>query len=488
MAPKIDTNTPGSEKDVEEKFVQIKERDFDALCKNQIDTMGWVKENKEKIQGFDGSAEKVAELDRRMKEFDDVLEKFREAQAGSKIFSVGNFKNQFDSPQEALLFKSEDPKIQEWQKRSDMLFLGTIMEKTPSIHWLSDKLRDAGGIKASHFHKQFQIDTKAMFGGSGNVGADFVPTILSSQLFEEVRLALRVSNLHSHFPMTSKTVEIPGQGSAIFAELIPESTSDSSTKITAKTPSSRKVPFTLQKLGLRVLTSSELEEDSIIPTLQYIRNEVVYALSTGEEYALINGDTAGTLDKTDQAGDIIHSKSNLKAFDGYRKIVRDIGGLVISSGGTLTASHARRCFGSMGKYAVDPTRLSWVTGTRGMFTHFMALGNVQTLDKLGPNAVILSGQLGAYLGVPIVVSEWVRNDIGLSGFTGGSAGGTSTHISLVHTPTIQVGEGRAVKIETEKDIDTDQIKVVGTRRLDAENMYATASDKTVMTEIKGLTS
>ncbi len=465
------------------EVVQLPKDQFETLCKQHAESYEWVKANKDKISGIETDSAKVIELEKRMADFDDTMRTFRESQAGLKIYGGGYGERKFDTPIEALLCDTTDPVLKTWQHKSDMVYLASMLANTPGMNWLNDNCKDLSQTK---LFKGFQAETKAMFGGSGNVGADYIPTILSASLFEEVRLALKVGALHMHFPMASSLLDIPAKSGAVYSELIPESTSDSSTAITAKTLSTRKVRFSPVKLALRILTSTELDEDAIIPTLNNIRNEIVYALSTGEEYAIINGDTAGTQDTTDQNGDAIHAKSNLKAWDGYRKIAKNQAQAIISSGGTLTASHARSVFASMGKYAVDTSQLAWVTGTQGMFKQFMALGDLQTLDKFGPKAVILRGQVGAYLGTPIIVSEWVRQDVGESGYSGGTSSKTKTSILLVNKQAFQVGEKRDIKLESEKDIDTDQIKVVGTRREDFKNMYTTAAANTVIGEIKGL--
>ena len=41
--------------------------------------------------------------------------------------------------------------------------------------------------------------------------------------------------------------------------------------------------------------------------------------------------------------------------------------------------------------------------------------NVVTVDKFGPQATILNGQLGSLYGVPIIVSEHIRTDLNASG-------------------------------------------------------------------------
>ena len=60
--------------------------------------------------------------------------------------------------------------------------------------------------------------------------------------------------------------------------------------------------------------------------------------------------------------------------------------------------------GKMGKYAADPSQLVIVTDVGTYLSGFLGLTNVVTVDKFGPSAVVLTGQLAAYRGVPIIVS------------------------------------------------------------------------------------
>ena len=58
----------------------------------------------------------------------------------------------------------------------------------------------------------------------------------------------------------------------------------------------------------------------------------------------------------------------------------------------------------MGKYGVRPSELVWIMDV-STFIRVQSISNFRTMDKLGPNATILTGMLGAIEGVPVIVSE-----------------------------------------------------------------------------------
>ena len=61
----------------------------------------------------------------------------------------------------------------------------------------------------------------------------------------------------------------------------------------------------------------------------------------------------------------------------------------------------------MGRYGVRPSELVWITDVN-TFIRAQAAESFRTMDKLGPNATILTGMLGAVEGIPVIVSEQMR--------------------------------------------------------------------------------
>jgi len=100
------------------------------------------------------------------------------------------------------------------------------------------------------------------------------------------------------------------------------------------------------------------------------------------------------------------------------------------------------------------------------FIQMLGITEVITMDKFGSKATILNGQLAQFDGSPVMVSEFMRQDLNTSGVYDGTTE-TDTEILLVHTPAFRNAEKPGgLKIETARDIETGQNIAVAHRRLD----------------------
>ncbi len=61
----------------------------------------------------------------------------------------------------------------------------------------------------------------------------------------------------------------------------------------------------------------------------------------------------------------------------------------------------------LGKYGARPSQLVWVMDVN-TFIRAQSISEFRTMDKLGPNATLLTGMLGAIEGIPVVVSEQMK--------------------------------------------------------------------------------
>ena len=61
----------------------------------------------------------------------------------------------------------------------------------------------------------------------------------------------------------------------------------------------------------------------------------------------------------------------------------------------------------LGKYGARPSELVWVMDVN-TFIRAQSISQYRTMDKLGPNATLLTGMLGAIEGIPVIVSEQLK--------------------------------------------------------------------------------
>ena len=321
--------------------------------------------------------------------------------------------------------------------------------------------------------QKFQTIAKAM-STTDAVGGDWVPGSFSNDLITAMKLQLKVAALHTRINMPTNPYTFPVAGADAVAYLASQATSDTASKLKASTPGTGDgLTFSAKKLAARILASEELTEDSIIPILPYLRDQIVSALATAEETATINGDTAGG----HMDSDVVDADDARKTFDGYRKLAPAVS--KVDLGAAFNVEGVRGIRAKMGKYGVDPSKLAYITSIVGYFKLLDikdAAGNspIMTLDKYGPNATILTGELAKFDNIPIVVSEHVRQDLNATGVYDGVTT-TKTELLTVYRPALVYGDRRQVRVRTKEDFETEQIIIVGSQRLDFKALVAGAN-------------
>ncbi|MBA7646162.1 hypothetical protein ES703_53924 [subsurface metagenome] len=356
-----------------------------------------------------------------------------------------------------------------------------LLRKADDLYILSNFLKcDPRSLK---LWKTYESDIselrKAMDTQTTAEGFEWIPTGFSTELIERVKLALKVAALFRRFNMPTPTYRFPAEGVEAVAYLAPESVVDSSVKITASTPRTRRVTFEARKLAARVMFSEEMTEDSLIPVLPFIKDKLVEALAVAEETSVING---VALPGPHQDIDVVNPLDARFAWDGLRLFARTCAGGVaqVNFGGTaagFTTINMRAIREAMGIYGVDPDKLTWITSTCG-YNGLLNNVDVLTLDKYGPNATILKGELGKFDNIPIVVSEYVRRDLDANGVYSGP-GNNLTIMLLVYRDGFMFGDRRKVTLKTKEDIEVDQVISVATQRLDFQGLYVCATETLV---------
>ena len=118
----------------------------------------------------------------------------------------------------------------------------------------------------------------------------------------------------------------------------------------------------------------------------------------------------------------------------------------------------------MGKYGVDSSGIVHIVGI-GSYVNLLADANLLTVDKYGPNATILTGELGRVGGIPIVVSEYVQSDLNATGVYDGVT--TTKTIAITVDPSaFLIGNRRSMTVQllTELYAEYDQDAIAVTHR------------------------
>jgi HK97 family phage major capsid protein len=362
-------------------------------------------------------------------------------------------------------------------------------DETRRLHEVNDQLMILGAALKKDprntrlYRSAFQeldILKRSLDTGGSSLGP-WVPTIMSGTLHEQVRLALRVSSLFENIDMPQDPYALPIEGSDAESYIVSQQGDadadiDANKRVPASLsgsnqPGASVLTLTTTKIGTRVVFSEEAEEDAIIPILPYLTRKVRLALAYQEEDADINGDTTAT----HMDSDVTAATDGRKAWKGLRKLT--LAGTKVSNTASsvtkIALNDLRTVRQKMGKYGLFPEDVVFVTGAAGAMKMLavedpMAATNpspVVTVDKMGPNATILKGQIASIDGIPIIVSPKVREDLDQNGIKLSSGTNDRTLVLCVNKAAFVKGTRRQVKLVSQYIPTTDQTMLVALRRL-----------------------
>ena len=421
-----------------------------------------VNDLKEKVNRAPSDKENIQKM------VEDVLaskEKERISSRKAK-FDVDDDESGFVSLQKRVESSARTPEDRMLQKFNDDILITSVILKThPHSLGMWRKFR-AG---TSELKKALDVAT------SGE-GAEWIPTGFSADIVDQVRLELKVANLFQTIVMPMNPYKVPVVSSDATGYLQSESIADEAQKLRASTPGTTNLELSAIKLAARVLFSEEISEDSIVPVLPWLKNNMITSLATAEEKAIINGDTSST----HQDSNVTAAYDAQKAWNGLRKSCLSAAKVDCSSFNLDTLRSIRK---AMGKYGTDPKKGAWVVSVSG-YIQLLSLKDSQnniiltTVDRYGPNATVLSGELGRFDGAPVIVSEYVYDNLNNSGVYDGSTA-TDTIVLYVYVPGWVIGDRRRVSLRSAIDIETDQQILVVTQRKDFHSFYNIASEKVV---------
>lgn len=350
---------------------------------------------------------------------------------------------------------------------ADMALFGLLVDK--STHSSSQ------GFEVARNHKlmrgRWEQICRAMDVDTAAEGGTWVPTGIGATLHEKVRAAGKIAPLFSRIDLPTNPWKWPIDGADATAYRVAEPISDTATAPAASTPGTVAATFDAEIFGARALFSKSLEADSAIAILPYVNMKLVRAFVDGEERAILDGDTDGT----HQDSDVGASTTDIRtAWDGLRK--KAIAQTVVTAT-TTTAANLALLRGGMGKWGVNPADLVYLVGVSA-FYDLVSDANLLTVDKMGPQATILNGQVGSVFGIPVIVSEWVREDLNASGVYDGITT-TKTYNLCVNRQEWAMGQRMALDVEVDDSIyrETFQRVLVAFMREDYQHIGDAATNE-----------
>ncbi len=294
--------------------------------------------------------------------------------------------------------------------------------------------------KLPQYAEQWKHIMAALDVDTSGEGAEWIPTGIGASLHERVRASGKVAALFPRIQLPTNPWKWPIEGSDASAYRVAEPTSDTATKVTASTPGTVAATFDAEIFGARTLWSKSLDADSAVAMAGFVQAKLIQAFVDAEEMAILDGDSDGTHQDSDT--DALGATDPRSAWDGLRK--KAIAQTVVTAT-TTTAANLIAIRGGMGRWGVNPANLAYIVGVSG-YLDLIGDTNLLTVDKMGPNATILNGMVGSVAGVPVIVSEHVRENLNASGVYDGITT-TKTYNLCVNRGEWAIGQRMALDVE-----------------------------------------
>lgn len=310
---------------------------------------------------------------------------------------------------------------------------------------------------------------KAMFDSAG-VGGEWVPDEFSSTLFESYKTPNTVRSLFQETTMDSNVLLVPRLDRGGRPYLKGQVTSNNPTEYTASNIQSSQKQITMAGMATRYVIDDALAEDAAIALIPTLQRQITRDLADAMEDALINGDATAT-HQDDIAKWNIRSRwgaSGLGGSSDHRRAFTGLRAQAFDRSSTLDTNsfdvakflELQNTLGELGT-----SDLVLIVSPEVLINHFLSLTQVLTIDKFGPSATILNGQLGSLFDIPIIQSRYMGADMAATGlFVDPVPTPSFSGMLLVSRSSYQMYSRRGIMVEQDKNINSGAINLVATQR------------------------
>ena len=340
---------------------------------------------------------------------------------------------------------------------------------------LSAQVREPAGV-SPRMLDDWQANLKAaMDSTTAGQGDELVDTQEARALWDDVNLETAVAPLFNTVQMPSNPFRIPLQLGDVNWYPGTENTAATATAL-----ATARQTLTAHELVAEVPWSYDLDEDAVIAMMDELRRSLLRNAHQVIDDVILNADTTTANNINADGGNIAPGTAGsghyLIGFDGLLHLpLVDNTAMGNNHNAAVSADMFNEIRGKLGKYGARPSELAYITDVN-TFIKSLGIDSFRTLDKLGPHATLLTGQLAAVEGIPVIVSEQMRTADADGKITGGGSANTKGRLLIVNRSQWRVGFKRELTIETVRDAQKRQnIMVVSFRIALQERSGARAS-------------
>lgn len=345
---------------------------------------------------------------------------------------------------------------------ADLVFSKMLLDKANQMKAAGQSFKGLESVKP--VSDDLNTAVKLLTSTGTGIGDELVPTGMAGELWQDFFAASRVASDLPVQPMPTDPFNIGlGFGQITFRKGTQGQSSS------AQNPATDDSTLTSTELLAEINWTYDLDEDAVVAVMPALRQQIVVDGAETMDAFVLNADgtNAATgninLDDANPPDDSYYLTAGQ---DGIRHLpIVDNTGQVNSGGGdALADADVISMLNDLDKYGLN---LEQVRIVPGIATYFAMLGltNVATVDKYGPMATIVRGELMRYRGVPVLPSASMpktESDYKVSTTAGNN---TLGQMVAYNRNFWRVGYRRGLLIEVDRNIQTRSLIMVVSFRM-----------------------
>lgn len=258
---------------------------------------------------------------------------------------------------------------------------------------------------------------------------------VSLNMENEVRRRLVVAPTLRNIAMQTNVMTMPVNPEAGLATWVTNAqfgTADS--KGAAQTHQLSEITLNAYKVATTEYLAYEEEEDSLIAIMPIVRDAMVRRTARAVDRAMLRGAGAGA-----------DPVKGLVTYDVASSVT-------LAAAGTATVANMRALRKDLGAWGLDPSQLVYIVNTE-IYYQLLEDATFQTVDKIGSQATLLTGQIGSIANTPVLVSAE------FDAIGAGAAG------AICFNPgNFVVGNQRGLRFDTQDLVETQRKVLVASLR------------------------
>lgn len=259
---------------------------------------------------------------------------------------------------------------------------------------------------------------------------------VSLNMENEVRRRLVVAPTLRNISMQTNVMTIPVNPEAGVATWMANTAFGTSASAGAtQTHALKEITLNAYKVATNEYLAYEEEEDALLAIMPVVRDGMIRRVARAVDRAFLLG-----------AGSGADPVKGLAAYDAVADVTPS------AANGVVTVANLRAMRKSLGAWGLDPSEMIYIVSTE-VYYDLLEDASFQTMDKVGTNATLLTGQIGSIGNSPVLVSAEFASKA--SGAVGAIAFAPGNFL---------VGNQRGLRIDTQDLVETQRKVMVASLR------------------------